>query len=156
MKQIKILLILVLVFSTTGLTAQQQQVANFTFLDVPSQALGNLIRLHKQVTDRTMEYREFKNHVLLTQFQGSGANVVIWSNYPSVEDVYKDNALSAFGQKWESLEGEEKESFEKLISEYMAYWTGHTDEIRVIDWDNNVKHSENMDWDTPLYALFGN
>ena len=156
MKQIKILLILVLVFSTTGLTAQQQQVANFTFLDVPTQEIGKFIRLHKQVTDMTMEYREFKNHWLLTHFQGSGANVVIWSNYPSVEDVYKDNALSAFGQKWESLEGEEKESFEKLISEYMAYWTGHTDEIRVIDWDNNVKHSENMDWDTPFYALFGN
>ena len=40
MKQIKILLILVLVFSTTGLTAQQQQVANFTFLDVPTQEIG--------------------------------------------------------------------------------------------------------------------
>jgi hypothetical protein len=99
MKQIKILLILVLVFSTTGLTAQQQQVANFTFLDVPTQEIGKFIRLHKQVTDMTMEYREFKNHWLLTHFQGSGANVVIWSNYPSVEDVYKDNALSAFGQK---------------------------------------------------------
>ena len=70
MKQIKILLILVLVFSTTGLTAQQQQVANFTFLDVPTQEIGKFIRLHKQVTDMTMEYREFKNHWLLTHFQG--------------------------------------------------------------------------------------
>ena len=154
MKNLKILFTLLLSFATTGITAQQ--VGNFTYLDVPTQEIGKFIRLHKQVTDMTMEYREYKNHWLLTHFQGSGSNVVIWSNYPTVEDVYKDNVLSAIGKKLESLQGENKESFETLVSEYLAYWNGHTDEIRSIDWENNVKHSEDMDWGTRFYALFMN
>ena len=115
MKKIKIMVALALAFASTGITAQEQQVANFTFLDVPTQEIGKFIRLHKQVTDMTMEYREHQNHWLLTHFQGSGSNVVIWSNYPSVEEVYKDNALAAIGKKWEALEGQEKEEFEKLV-----------------------------------------
>ena len=90
MKIIKTLIACTLAFATTSISAQQ--VGNFTFLDVPTQELGKFIRLHKQVTDMTMEYREHQNHWLLTHFQGSGSNVVIWSNYPSVEEVYKDNA----------------------------------------------------------------
>lgn len=142
-----------LVFS---LNINSQQVANFTYLDVPTQEIGNFLRLHKEVTDLTMEHREFQNHWLLTHFQGGGSNVVIWSNYPTVEDVYKDNALEAIGKTWESLEGEEKENFEKTVSEYLSYWNGHTDEIRVIDWDNNVKHSEDHDWDSRFFVLFEN
>ena len=147
-------LIIILAFVATATNAQG--VGNFTYLDVPTQEIGKFVRLHKQVTDMTIEHREFKNHWLLTHFQGSGPNVVIWSNYPSVEDVYKDNALGAIGKTWESLEGEGKASFETLVSEYLAYWNGHTDEIRTIDWDNNVRHSEDMDWDTRFFVLFGN
>ena len=145
---------IIIAFATTAISAQQ--VGSFTYLDVPTQEIGKFIRLHKQVTDMTIENREFKNHWLLTHFQGSGANVVIWSNYPTVEDVYKDSALGAIGKTWESLEGERKARFEKLVTEYLAYWNGHTDEIRTIDWDNNVRHSEDMDWDTRFFVLFGN
>ena len=133
-----------------------QGVANFTYIDVPTQEIGNFIRLHKQVTDMTMENREFQNHWLLTHFQGSGPNVVIWSNYPTVEDVYKDNAIEAIGKTWQSLPEEEREDFEKLVSEYLSYWNGHTDEIRVIDWENNVRHAEDHDWDSRFFVLFGN
>jgi len=145
---------IIIAFATTAISAQQ--VGSFTYLDVPTQEIGKFIRLHKQVTDMTIENREFKNHWLLTHFQGSGANVVIWSNYPTVEDVYKDSALGAIGKTLESLEGERKARFEKLVTEYLAYWNGHTDEIRTIDWDNNVRHSEDMDWDTRFFVLFGN
>ena len=145
---------IIIAFATTAISAQQ--VGSFTYLDVPTQEIGKFIRLHKQVTDMTIENREFKNHWLLTHFQGSGANVVIWSNYPTVEDVYKDSVLGAIGKTLESLEGERKARFEKLVTEYLAYWNGHTDEIRTIDWDNNVRHSEDMDWDTRFFVLFGN
>ena len=84
MKAIKIFFAFLFTYSISA-----QGVANFTYLDVPTQEIGNFIRLHKQVTDMTMENREFQNHWLLTHFQGSGPNVVIWSNYPTVEDVYK-------------------------------------------------------------------
>jgi len=147
-------LTIIIAFATTAISAQQ--VGSFTYLDVPTQEVGKFVRLHKQVTDMTIENREFKNHWLLTHFQGSGANVVIWSNYPTVEDVYKDNALNAISKTWQSLEGERKDRFEKLVTEYLAYWNGHTDEIRTIDWDNNVRHSEDMDWDTRFFVLFGN
>ena len=147
-------LTIIIAFATTAISAQQ--VGSFTYLDVPTQEVGKFVRLHKQVTDMTIENREFKNHWLLTHFQGSGANVVIWSNYPTVEDVYKDNALNAISKTWQSLEGERKDRFEKLVTEYLAYWNGHTDEIRTIDWDNNVRHSEDMNWDTPFFVLFGN
>ena len=145
---------IILALATTAISAQQ--VGSFTYLDVPTQEIGKFVRLHKQVTDMTIDNREFKNHWLLTHFQGSGKNVVIWSNYPTVEDVYNDSVLDAIGKTWESLEGERKDRFEKLVTEYLSYWTGHTDEIRVIDWENNVKHSEDMDWDTPFFVLFGN
>jgi hypothetical protein len=131
MKTIKIFFALLFTYSISA-----QGVANFTYLDVPTQEIGNFIRLHKQVTDMTMENREFQNHWLLTHFQGSGSNVVIWSNYPTVED--------------------EREDFEKLVSEYLSYWNGHTDEIRVIDWENNVRHAEDHDWDSRFFVLFGN
>ena len=151
MKILKLALALMVTF-----TVSAQQVANFTYLDVPTQEIGKFVRLHKEITDMTIENREFQNHWLLTHFQGSGSNVVIWSNYPTVEDVYKDNALEAIGKTWQSLPEDEKDNFEQLVSEYLSYWNGHTDEIRVIDWDNNVKHSEDHDWDTPFYVLFGN
>ena len=151
MKAIKIFFALLFTYSISA-----QGVANFTYLDVPTQEIGNFIRLHKQVTDMTMENREFQNHWLLTHFQGSGPNVVIWSNYPTVEDVYKDNAIEAIGKTWQSLPEEEREDFEKLVSEYLSYWNGHTDEIRVIDWENNVRHAEDHDWDSRFFVLFGN
>ncbi len=149
----KILKLTLALFLTVSISAQQ--VANFTYLDVPTQEIGKFMRLHKQVTDMTMEYREFKNHWLLTHFQGSGSNVVIWSNYPTVEDVYNDNALSAIGQAYQNLSDDQKDGFEQLVSEYLSYWTGHTDEVRVVDWENNVRHSDKHDWDTPFYVLFG-
>jgi hypothetical protein len=151
MKAIKIFFAFLFTYSISA-----QGVANFTYLDVPTQEIGNFIRLHKQVTDMTMENREFQNHWLLTHFQGSGPNVVIWSNYPTVEDVYKDNAIEAIGKTWQSLPEEEREDFEKLVSEYLSYWNGHTDEIRVIDWENNVRHAEDHDWDSRFFVLFGN
>ena len=89
MKILKLALALMVTF-----TVSAQQVANFTYLDVPTQEIGKFVRLHKEITDMTIENREFQNHWLLTHFQGSGSNVVIWSNYPTVEDVYKDNAIA--------------------------------------------------------------
>jgi hypothetical protein len=77
MKTIKILFALFFINSISA-----QQVANFTYLDVPTQEIGKFVRLHKEITDMTIENREFQNHWLLTHFQGSGSNVVIWSNYP--------------------------------------------------------------------------
>ena len=51
-------------------TVSAQQVANFTYLDVPTQEIGKFVRLHKEITDMTIENREFQNHWLLTHFQG--------------------------------------------------------------------------------------
>ena len=70
-------------------TVSAQQVANFTYLDVPTQEIGKFEYV------KTLKTENGQNHGLLTHFYGS--NVVIW--LLSVEDVYSDNALEAITEK---------------------------------------------------------
>jgi hypothetical protein len=145
--------ILAIAFS---ISLSSQGVYNLTYLDIPTQEISTFINLHDKITDMSFENREgVMNEFVFTHFQGAGKGVVIWSNYASVEDVYKDVRLQSVRKTWESLEGEEKEDFEKMVAEYLPYWNGHTDEIRNVDYQNNVLFSDDWDWDTRFLILMG-
>ena len=106
-------LITALIFS---ITLSSQGVYNLTYLDIPTQEISTFINLHDKITDMSFQNREgVMNEFVFTHFQGAGKGVVIWSNYASVEDVYKDVRLQSVRKTWESLEGEEKENFEKFV-----------------------------------------
>ena len=149
MKTIKLILALAFTFSLSS-----QAVYNLTYLEIPTQEISTFINLHDKITDMSFENREgVMNEFVFTHFQGAGKGVVIWSNYASVEDVYKDVRLQSVRKTWESLEGEEKENFEKMVGEYLPYWNVHTDEIRNVDYQNNVLFSDDWDWDTGFLIL---
>ena len=138
------------------ISLSSQGVYNLTYLDIPTQEISTFINLHDKITDMTFQNREgVMNEFVFTHFQGAGPGVMIWSNYGTVEDVYKDVRLQAVRKTWESLEGEDKENFEKMVSEYLPFWNGHTDEIRNVDYQANVLFSENWDWDTRFLLLMG-
>jgi hypothetical protein len=136
------------------LTLSAQSVYNLTYLDVPIQEIGKFVQLHNTITDMTVEKRgDFGSEFLFTHFQGSGPNVVIWTNYATVEDVYNDERVNAIGATWEALPEDERGEFEDLVRQYLPYWTGHSDEIRTVDYEKNVLFSEDMDWDTNFLIL---
>ena len=59
MKTIKIFCALFIINSISA-----QQVANFTYLDVPTQEIGKFVRLHKEITDMTVKQRISKSLVI--------------------------------------------------------------------------------------------
>ena len=142
---------------TIAATAQAETVMNLSYLDIPIQKIGRFMELHEQVTNMQLgEKRTLQGQWVMSHYYGSGPTIVVQDNYASAEDAVNDDAWIHVGEKWEAASEEERKEMESIVSEYSAFWNGHTDEIRTIDWDNNVRHSEDMDWDTRFFVLFGN
>lgn len=134
-----------------------QSVIEITYLDVHPTQIGKFVELHKKVTDMSQsEERTIQGHWVYRHWYGSGASIAIYDQYASAEDAVKDDFAAAFQKNYESLTDEAKKEMDEVFSQWWAFFDGHWDELRNINYDNFFVSKENVDWDIPFVFVVGN
>ena len=150
----KLNLIMLLLFS---ITISAQSVISNTYLDVPLNKVNDFLTLHKKVIDMSSsEDRTVNNQWAYRHWYGNDHSIMLADLYSSAEDAVKDDFWGVLNKNIDALSENEKKEMKDVVSKWWAYWNNHTDEMRVVDWEENWIGKENLDLDIPYVFVVGN
>ena len=139
-----------------GLNSSAQAVMETTYLDVPLNEIGKFIELHKKVVDMSMhEDRKIKGHWVYRHWYGSGPSIAVYDQFDSIEDAVQDDFMAAIGKNMEGLSEEEQSEMNAVFTEWWSYFEGHTDEMRLIDYEKYFVAKDEVNWDVPFVFVVG-
>ena len=150
----KKLIFILAVFGSTFINAQS--VIETTFVEVPLAEIDNFIELHKKVTDMAQgEGRTIKGHWAYRHWYGSGASIVLYDQFDSKADAINDDFRAVYGANYAKLSEEAQKEMDAVFTEWWAYFDGHTDEMRTINYEKYYVSKDAVDWDIPYVFIVG-
>ena len=156
MKFLKIAFAVMMTLSLTAQSDNDESVINFTYYDIPADKIGRFLELHKEMSDIQLgEKRTLQGQWVYRHYYGSGASVIIQDNYASAVDAVSDDEWVHFREKWQESSEEERQKMGALAQEYVSFRDGHTDEMRVVNWQRNHKVGEGHNWDSYWIMVIG-
>ena len=145
---------LMLVLFSLGLSAQS--VIEITYLDIHPTKIDRFVELHKTIVDMSQgEERTVDGHWVYRHWYGSGGTIAIYDIFDSAEDVIKDDAFAVFSKNFDMLSEERQKEVSKIFQEWWSFYDGHTDEMRVIDFEKDFSSKPDVNWDQPYVFVVG-
>tara|TARA_B110000967_G_scaffold201993_1_gene240083 strand:+ start:3608 stop:4570 length:963 start_codon:yes stop_codon:yes gene_type:complete len=152
--KMKKLIFILAVFGSTFINAQS--VIETTFVEVPLAEIDTFIELHKKVTDMAQgEGRTIKGHWAYRHWYGSGASIVLYDQFDSKADAINDDFRAVYGANYAKLSEEAQKEMDAVFTEWWAYFDGHTDEMRTINYEKYYVSKDAVDWDIPYVFIVG-